>query len=210
MARRATWASRASSASSTGWLTIDVAVSVAPTDPSTNFEALSTFIASRRPTFIWVSSNGESSPGRVIAARQRTASAPNFARISSGTIALPLDLAIFLRSGSTMNPEIIAVDHGATWFSKWARTTRENSQVRMISWAWVHRSIGKTRCQRSSSVSQPPAMCGVSDEVAQVSITSGSPTKPPGLPRCSSSYPAGAAVDGSSGSWSSVGVSGWS
>ena len=55
-----------------------------------------------------------------------------------------------------------------------------------MSCAWVHRSIGKTRCHRSSSLSQPPAICGVSDEVAQVSITSGSPTKPPGLPRWSS------------------------
>ena len=56
----------------------------------------------------------------------------------------------------------------------------------MMSWAWVHRSIGKTRSNRSSSDSQPPAIWGVSDEVAQVSITSGSPRKPPGLPRWSS------------------------
>ena len=56
----------------------------------------------------------------------------------------------------------------------------------MMSCAWVHRSIGKTRSNRSLSLSQPPAMCGVSDEVAQVSITSGSPTKPPGFPRWSS------------------------
>ena len=160
--------------------------SVAPTLPSTNLEALRTFIASRRPTFIWVSSNGESSPGRAIAARQRTASAPYLSRISVGTTALPLDFDIFLRSGSRMKPEISACDQGTTPFSKWARTTRENSQVRMMSCACVHRSIGKTRWNRSSSVSQPPAMCGVSDEVAQVSITSGSPTKPPAWPRCSS------------------------
>ena len=44
-------------------------LSLAPTPPSTNFEALRTFIASRRPTFIWVSSKGESRPGRAIAAR---------------------------------------------------------------------------------------------------------------------------------------------
>jgi hypothetical protein len=148
---------------------------------------LRTFIASRRPTFIWVSSNGESRPGRAIAARQRTASAPNLSRICEGTTALPLDLLIFLRSGSTMKPEISACDHGTTWFSWWARTTRENSQVRMMSCACVHRSIGKTRSKRSGSDSQPPAICGVSDEVAQVSITSGSPTNPPGLPRWSSS-----------------------
>ena len=98
-----------------------------------------------------------------------------------------MDFDIFLRSGSTTKPEIIAWDQGATWFSKCARTIRENSQVRMISWAWVHRSIGKTREKRSWSDSQPPAMCGVRDEVAQVSITSGSPRKPPGLPRADSS-----------------------
>ena len=121
-----------------------------------------------------------------MAARQRTASAPYFSRTSVGTTALPLDFDIFLRSGSMMKPEIRACDQGATWCSKWARTTRLNSQVRMMSWAWVHRSIGKTRCHRSSSVSQPPAICGVSDDVAQVSITSGSPTKPSGLPRWSS------------------------
>ena len=74
----------------------------------------------------------------------------------SGTNALPLDFDIFLRSGSTMKPEIIACVHGTTPFSKCARTTRENSQVRMMSWAWVHRSIGKTRANRSSSV-QPAA-----------------------------------------------------
>ena len=159
---------------------------VAPTLPSTNLETLRTFIASRRPTFIWVSSKGESSPGRAMAARQRTASAPYLSRTSVGTTTLPLDFDIFLRSGSTMNPEITACDHGAVWFSKCARTTRENSQVRMMSCAFVHRSIGKTRSNRSGSSSQPPAICGVSEEVAQVSITSGSPMKPPALPRWSS------------------------
>ena len=33
--------------------------------------------------------------------------------------------------------------------SKWLRTTVENSQVRMISWAWGRRSMGKTRSNRS-------------------------------------------------------------
>lgn len=121
-----------------------------------------------------------------MAARQRTASAPKRSRISVGTTTLPLDFDIFLRSGSRIQPESIACDHGTWWFSKCARTTRPKSQVRMMSWPWVHRSIGKTRSNRSGSLSQPPAMCGVSDEVAQVSITSGSPTKPPGLPRWSS------------------------
>ena len=78
---RTTSPSRPSRAQSTGSVTCDGSRSVAPTPPRTNFEALSTFIASRRPTFIWVSSKGESRPGRAIAARQRTASAPYLSRI---------------------------------------------------------------------------------------------------------------------------------
>src|SRR5699024_5079461 len=89
---------------------------------STNVQALSTFIASRRPTFIWDSSNGESSPGRAMAARQRTASEPNLSRMSVGTTTLPLDLLIFLRSGSTTNPEMVARFHGSESCSKLDRT----------------------------------------------------------------------------------------
>ena len=74
-------------------------------------------MASRRPTFIWLSSNGESMPGRAIAARQRTASVPNLARISVGTMALSLDLLIFLRSGSTTKPLIIERFQGSEPFS---------------------------------------------------------------------------------------------
>ena len=121
-----------------------------------------------------------------------------------------MDLDIFLRSGSTTKPEIIERFHGSVPFSKWARTTRENSQVRMISWACVFRSIGKVRSNRSSSRSQPQTMCGVSDEVAQVSITSGSAANPPGLPRWDSSYPDGSCEVGSIGRSSSRGSSGWS
>ena len=40
---------------------------------------------------------------------------------------------------------------------------------------------------------------GVSDDVAQVSITSGSPTKPPAWPRCAGAYPGGTSVEGSIG-----------
>ena len=181
-----TWARRPSSAQSIGSETSNAFSEVAWTPPRTNFEALSTFIARRRPTFIWLSSNGESMPGRAMAARQRTASVPYLASTSSGTVALPLDFPIFLRSGSRIQPESMACDHGTTPCSKWERTTRENSQVRMMSWPWVQRSIGKTRSNRSGSVSQPPAICGVRDEVAQVSMTSGSPRKPFGLPRWSS------------------------
>ena len=58
---------------------------------------------------------------------------------------LPADLESFLRSGSTMNPEMATLDHGATPCSYWLRTTVENSQVRMMSWAWGRRSIGNVR-----------------------------------------------------------------
>ena len=83
--------------------------------------------------------------------------------------------------------------------SKWARTTVENSQVRMMSWAWGRMSIGKVDAYRASSVRQPVAIWGVSDEVAQVSITSGSPAKPSGRPLWDSSKPGGQSADGSTG-----------
>ena len=129
-------------------------------DARTNLLALSTFIDSRRPTFIWASSKGESAPGRAPAARQRTASAPYLSRISSGTTTLPLDLLIFLRSGSTTKPERAAWLHGTPPNSRCARTTDENSQVRMMSWPCGRRSIGYVRSNRSSSRSQPHTICG--------------------------------------------------
>ena len=55
---------------------------------------------------------------------------------------------------------------------------------------------------------QRAAICGVSDEVAQVSITSGSPMNPPGAPRCDSSYPGAGSAAGSTGSMSAGGVIG--
>ena len=100
---------------------------------------------------------------------------------------LPFDLDIFLRSGSSTQPEMAARRQGSESCSRWLRTTVENSQVRMISCACGRTSMGKVRAKRSGSSSQPQAICGLSDEVAQVSITSGSPTKPPGRPRWDSS-----------------------
>ncbi len=94
--------------------------------------------------------------------------------------------------------------HGSVPNSAWLRSTVENSQVRMISCAWGRRSIGNTRANRSSSLPQPAAICGVSEDVAQVSITSGSAAKPPGTPRWSSLKPGAVSLDGSTGSaaWS--------
>jgi hypothetical protein len=97
-----------------------------------------------------------------------------------------LDFDIFLRSGSTTKPEIAVWAHGSTPCSSWDRSTVLNSQVRMMSCACGRRSIGNTRANRSGSSSHPPAICGVSDEVAQVSITSGSAEKPFGRSRWSS------------------------
>ena len=55
---------------------------------------------------------------------------------------LPFDFDIFLRSGSRIQPEIAASVHGSPPCSRCARTTVENSQVRMISCACGRRSIG--------------------------------------------------------------------
>src|SRR3954452_23990804 len=80
----------------------------------------------------------------------------------------------------------------------------------MMSCACGRRSIGNTRASRSASSSQPPAICGDSDDVAHVSMMSGSATKPPGLPRWDSSYPSGQSLDGSTGSYDSSGSIGLS
>src|SRR5919205_4285764 len=70
----------------------------------------------------------------------------------------------------------------------------------MMSCACGRRSIGKTAANSSGSVSQPEATCGDSDDVAQVSMTSGSAMNPPGSPRWSSVKPGGTSDDGSTGS----------
>ena len=75
MASRTTAASVASTARSSGSVTALRVLDGAAADRA-NFEALRILIASRRPIFIWASSNGLSVPGRAPAARQRTASEP--------------------------------------------------------------------------------------------------------------------------------------
>ncbi len=59
-----------------------------------------------------------------------------------GVTTLPFDFDIFLRSGSRIQPEMAAFDHGRSPSSKLARTTVANSQVRMMSWACGRRSMG--------------------------------------------------------------------
>ena len=51
----------------------------------------------------------------------------------------------------------------------------------MISCACGRRSIGKTCANRSGSSSQPPTICGVSDDVAQVSMHVGVADEAAGL-----------------------------
>jgi hypothetical protein len=97
----------------------------------------------------------------------------------------PFDLLIFLRSGSSTQPLMLASLHGRRPKCCWARSTEENSHVRMISGPCGRRSIGKVRSKRSGSSSHPQTMSGVSDEVSHVSMTSGSPVNPPGASRWS-------------------------
>ena len=102
----------------------------------------------------------------------------------------PPDLVDWLAAemlANNVKPEIEAFRHGTVPPSSCARSIVENSQVRMMSCPWGRTSYGNTRSNSSGSASHLPASCGVSDEVAQVSITSSSPWNPPGTPRCDSS-----------------------
>ena len=191
----------------TAWV---VAAAWLPSRVSANREALSILMARRRPTFIWPSSTAVSTPGRPLAAQYRTPSAPWLSSSGNGVTTLPRDFDIFLRSGSRTHPEIAASVHGRHPYSSSWRTIVLKSQVRMISCAWGRRSMGNTREKRSGSSSRRPAIWGVSDEVAQVSMTSGSPTNPPGTPRWSWPYPSGTSLEGSIGRRSAAASRGWS
>ena len=107
-----------------------------PATDMTNLLALRTLMDSRRPIFIWPSSMAVSVPRRPLAAQYRTASELYFSSSATGVTTLPLDLDIFLRSGSRIQPEIPVVFQGRVPFSKSARTTVENNQVRMMSCPW--------------------------------------------------------------------------
>src|SRR6476660_4876322 len=111
----------------------------------------------------------------------------------------PFDFDIFLRSGSRIQPLIVACRHGTVPCSNWLRSTVENNHVRMISGPCGRNAIGNAISNKSESTPQPQTICGVSDAVAQVSITSGSPMKPPACPRAAAAYPGGMAVCGSTG-----------
>ena len=82
-------------------------------------------------------------------------------------------------AGVAPQPEIPAFVHGSESWPRCERSTVSNSHVRMMSCAWGRRSIGKVSADSSGSVSHPHTSCGVSEDVAQVSITSESPTNPP-------------------------------
>src|SRR5690625_942460 len=60
------------------------------------------------------------------------------------------------------------------------------------------------------SSSHEQTMNGVSDDVAHVSITSGSPTNPPGAPRLAATNTGGVSEDDPIGRWCSTGITGYS
>ena len=100
-----------------------------------------------------------------------------------GVTTLPFDFDIFLRSGSVTNPEIAAWNHGRLSCSKCARSTVEKSHVRMMSCACGRKSMGNTRANKSGSSRQRDTICGDIDDVAHVSMMSGSPANPSDRPR---------------------------
>ena len=104
-------ASEASIARSNDSLIVSTDGSADPND-SANFEALSSLMASRRPTFIWPSSKAVSVPGRADPDQYRTASVPCCSSSAIGVTTLPFDFDIFLRSGSRIHPDSAAFDHG--------------------------------------------------------------------------------------------------
>ena len=146
---------------------------------SANLAAFSILIASRRPTFI------------CAGVERRVRSGPAARRPVAHAVGAVLleqphrrdDVALRLRHLLAVGVEHPAGDRacGSTAASRaraCARSTVSKSHVRMMSCACGRRSIGNTRANRSGSSSQSPAICGVSDEVAHVSMTSGSPVKP--------------------------------
>ena len=125
----------------------------------------------------------------------------------AGVTTLPLDFDIFLRSGSTMKPEMPALRprHDAV-LELGAQHGREQPGADDVL-ALAAQRVGEHELEQLVVAPQPPAICGVSDEVAQVSMMSSSPSKPPGMPRCDSSKPLGACDDGSTGRSPSSGTS---
>ncbi len=173
-----------------------------------NFDALRILIASLRPIFMMPKSTAVSTAGRPLHDQYRNASGPYSSTSGIGVTTLPFDFDIFLRSGSSTHPLIVVAAHGNPPCSKRERTTVSNNHVRMISGPCGRRSIGNVRSNRSGSSSHPVTICGVSDEVAHVSMTSGSSTKPPGRPRWSAVKPGGRSEEGSTGRSASAGTIG--
>ena len=147
---------------------------------SANFDAFSSLIASRRPTFIWPTI--ERRVDTRSAARRPVAHAVGPVLLEQAhrrdDVALRLrhllPIGIEHKAGDRrMRPRQRVVLEMRPQHRR--EEPRPDDVVRLR-----RRSIGKTRANRSGSLSQPPAICGVTDEVAHVSMTSGSPTKPPG------------------------------
>jgi hypothetical protein len=79
---------------------------------SAYFAAFHTFITSRRPTAKTFSSKAVSVPRRAESDQYRTASAPYWSRRCIGVTTFPLLFDIFLRSGSSTQPEMATLRQG--------------------------------------------------------------------------------------------------
>ena len=117
-------------------------------------------------------------PGRRLVGRSRTSTARHRIRYSSSNADRRHDVALRLRHLLAIGVEHKSGERcvaptAANRVRECERSTVVNSHVRMMSCPCGRRSIGKMRANRSGSSSHPPAICGVNDDVAHVSITSG-------------------------------------
>ena len=142
-------------------------------------EAFHSLIANFSPVTKSFSWKGRSSPNLDPAAQNRSASAEYFSIIARGSTTLPLLFDIFLPCGSCAWPEITQSFHGPTPKCNRDFTTVLNSQNVMMSCACGLRDIGNSFFLISGFLTRSVAICGVSDDVAHVSITSASGTNSP-------------------------------
>ena len=187
----ATAASRASSARSSGSVTgasglarrsADLAPAARPARTCSTFSIL---MASRRPTFSCAGSNAVSVPSRALAAQYRTASEPYCAQqVHRGHhVALGLGHLLPVRVEDPAGDRGVPPgQHAVLGVRAQHRVEQPGPDDLVRLRPQVHREHPAGTGRRR--VPQPPAICGVSDDVAQVSITSGSPVNPPGWPRC--------------------------
>ena len=110
---------------------------------------------------------------------------PNSSTKGIGVTTLPLDFDIFLSFGSRTHPLRVVSCQGRASCSRWDRSVVEKSHVLDDLGPLRPQAHREGRGERAGSSPHTHAICGVSDEVAQVSMMSGSPRNPPGTPRWS-------------------------